>query len=239
MKDFTSLKVLDLFCGGGGVAVGLYQAGLRDITGIDIEPQGEYPFNFFQADVFELEPHFFRKFDFFWASPPCQAYSLMTQIPVSREQKRGNPEYSPENLKRKYPKLIKPTRELLLKLGKPFVIENVVGAPLRKDLLLCGTMFNLDTFRHRVFEIHKFLIPQHYHPTHRNRVNISVRTKSQNKEEPLEVCQNALGIDWITNFKTLGEAIPPAYSRYIASEFLKFRNGKGQRPLLDYVEVKC
>ena len=68
------LKALDLFCGGGGAALGMIQAGF-EVTGIDIKPHPNYPGEFIQGDVFEDAPDL-TDFDFVWASPPCQAFSV-------------------------------------------------------------------------------------------------------------------------------------------------------------------
>lgn len=139
--------MLDLFCGAGGAGMGYYLAGF-EVVGVDIEPQPRYPFEFHQADALEYLAAHGHKFDVIHASPPCQRYSTMT---VGRWQDRI------EN----HPDLIAPTRELLKKIGKPYVIENVENAraELINPVLLCGTMFGLKTKhgsqlrRHRYFEL--------------------------------------------------------------------------------------
>ncbi len=132
------MKILDLFCCSGGSAWGIKQAFPdAEIVGYDIIPQPDYPFKQIVADWETSKP---EEYNFIWASPPCQGY-----IPYLSEKSRA-----------KYPKLIDKVREFLLKSGKPFVIENVPGAPLRKDLMLCGAMFGLKVIRHRIFEVHGF-----------------------------------------------------------------------------------
>jgi len=145
------LKALDLFCRDGGAAVGLFNAGF-EVVGVDKLPRKDYPFEYIQKDVFDLDLEFLKSFDFIWSSPPCQAYSFGTKWV--------------RNKGKEYPDLVEPTRELLKKVGKPFVIENVPGAPIRKDLVLCGEMFDLNVLRHRYFEIHNFHVPQLKHPKH-------------------------------------------------------------------------
>lgn len=148
------ILILDLFCGGGGAGSGLAKHGI--VVGIDNKPlcHRYYPSVFVCKDVFELNIEFLRLFDFIWASPPCQEFSQVT-----KRWKKQDP------IKYKHPDLVDPTRQLLIKAGVPWVIENVVGAPLRVDLTLCGLMFGLDLYRHRIFEC-SFPITQPIHPVH-------------------------------------------------------------------------
>lgn len=208
------MKILDLYCGGGGVSVGLSQGGATEITGVDINPQPEYPsnFTFIQADATKLDLKFLKQFDFIWASPPCQSYTFAS----ARWR----------NLGKTYPDLVVPTREMLLKTGKPFVMENVTTAPLRKDLLLCGEMFGIGVIRHRIFEVNGFKIEQPVHKKHRGKVSdgyyVTVAGHGGDaKHTSLKSWQDGMKIDWMRNKKTLAESIPPAYSKYIFEQFLK------------------
>lgn len=107
----------DLFCGAGGAAVGYHRAGFG-IVGVDINPQPNYPFAFVQADALEYLKKYGGVFHAIHASPPCQHYSAMSQCRPGLAQK--------------YPALIEPVREILDPLGRPYVIENVIGSPLKK-----------------------------------------------------------------------------------------------------------
>lgn len=201
---------LDLFCKAGGASMGLYRAGF-DVVGVDIEPQPRYPFAFVQADA--LKPPFdLSRFDFIWASPPCQFYSALRPI---AEASAGSP--------RNYQDLVAPTREMLLAAGVPYCIENVPGSPLRWSLLLCGEMFGLRTYRHRHFET-SWLVMEPHHPPHRT----PSQSKGRNRKAQwlagahasvygdigTYAGPEAMGIDWM-NGRELGNAVPPAYSEYI------------------------
>ena len=125
-------KALDLFCGAGGASMGLHRAGF-DVTGVDIKPEPRYPFTFILGDALTYP---LEGYDFIWASPPCQSYSEAMR-----------------HLAKPQPKLIEPMRERLMNCGATWVIENVLGAPMRPpNTILCGTSFGLRVHRHRVFE---------------------------------------------------------------------------------------
>lgn len=47
-------KLLDVFCGAGGAAMGYYRAGFTEIVGIDIKSQPNYPFDFVRMDFVDL-----------------------------------------------------------------------------------------------------------------------------------------------------------------------------------------
>ncbi len=138
----TRPRLLDLFCKAGGAGTGYYRAGF-DVVGVDIEAQKRYPFEFHQADALEYAAEHWREFDAIHASPPCQAHSALKYMPNAKP----------------HIDMIPDTREMLHAIGLPFITENVVGAPLIDPVMLCGTMFGLQTadgtaelWRHRLFE---------------------------------------------------------------------------------------
>lgn len=212
------MKALDLFCGAGGTATGLKQAGFKTVTGVDIEAQPEYPFRALKENALNYSASFIREFDFVWASPPCQNYTWAS----GHARNKG----------KQYPDLVKQTRELLEKAGVPFVIENVPQAPIRKDLLLCGEMFGLRVIRHRAFEVSGFKVTQPKHPKHKPPIIIEGKKKKkswymqvaghggQSYSFKLKDWQKAMGITHIQNKKMLCEAVPPAYSKYIGEQFI-------------------
>lgn len=196
------MRALDLFCGAGGVSMGLHRAGF-EVVGVDIVHQKNYPFTFVQADA--LKPPFdLSQFDFIWASPPCQAYSWSA--------KRWDVERAD---------LVEQTRRLLASSGvNHHVIENVVGAPIRADIVLTGPMFGLEVIRRRHFETSFFCLT----PFRAPKVG-SVRTGEYvtvaghggdniKGRGSRAAKQAAMGIDWMSDDE-LNQAIPPAYAEFI------------------------
>lgn len=122
----------DLFCKAGLIAEGYHEAGFT-VVGFDAEPQPRYPFEFHRMDALDVD---LSAADAVHASPPCQEYTQLHSLYGYR-----------------HPDLIESTRERLQASGKPWVIENVEGAPLRDYVTLCGTSFpGLRVIRHRIFE---------------------------------------------------------------------------------------
>jgi len=202
------MRWLDLFCCAGGSAMGMIQAGHK-VTGIDIEPQPEYPGEFIQKNVFDLDPIWIKEnFEAIWASPICQRFTWGTRR--DRDEKFENQ--------------IPATRELLKQTGLPYIIENVPAAPLRRDVFLCGEMFGLRVLRHRIFEMHEFKSKQPVHPKHKRKIDLIHSYYSQvaghggdSYSFKLSDWQKDMGITHITDVEHLVEAIPPAYSKYLTS----------------------
>jgi DNA (cytosine-5)-methyltransferase 1 len=195
------MRLLDLFCGAGGAGMGYYCAGF-EVVGVDINPQPHYPFEFHQADALEYLVEHGTEFDVIHASPPCQAFTAMQHICKNAAA---------------HPDLVDPVRRLLIDSGKPYIIENVVGAPLRTDLLLCGTMLGLPIIRHRIFEsnIHMPLLTTTCH--HDNVYDPWHGVGGVGQREKLS---EAMGIDWFMTRKEVREAIPPAYTEWIGKQIL-------------------
>lgn len=222
-------RLLDLFCCEGGAGVGYHQAGF-DVTGVDLEPRfaKRYPFEFTCADAIEYVTEHGREYDAIHASPPCQAYSVATS---------GSPD-----AKARHPRLIPQVRDALQATGRPYVIENVVGA--RKDmhqpLLLCGSMFNLratDTDgtvlrleRHRLFESNVLLMAPAAHVHDKstpvggvygggrsNRWEAKHVRRGGYTPPDKHVREELIGADWMT-LHGLSQSIPPAYTEWIGRQ---------------------
>lgn len=225
-------RLLDLFCGAGGAAMGYARAGF-DVTGVDNRPQPHYPFRFVQGDALN-PPVDLGSFDAIHASPPCQAYSRLRHLPWLKG--------------RDYPRLIEPTRQMFTALALPWVIENVEDAPLSRapalfgghGLMLCGQMFKLPgQFRHRLFES-SAVLPQ---PAHcRHAFVMAPGSRSLAKRYPGRVArittwqeaggvaghfgdreraEISMGIDWMT-VDELRQAIPPAFTEYIGRHLIEY-----------------
>jgi DNA (cytosine-5)-methyltransferase 1 len=204
-------KLLDLFCCQGGASMGYASAGFA-VTGVDIAPQPRYLFPFAQGDAIAYLRRHAGAYDTFHASPPCQAFSNAQKI-------MGN----------EHPDLLTPVRELLLEIGKPFVIENVPGSPLRDPIELCGAMFGVETYRHRLFESNVPLAAP-THPQH-----VARTTKMGRRVRPGEYmhivgnfsgvdrAREVMGMPW-ANRDGLREAIPPAYTEHIGGQLLAHIN---------------
>lgn len=165
-------RLLDLFCCQGGASAGYVRAGWI-VEGVDIEPQSRYPFTFHCADALEFVRERGHQFDAFHFSPPCQKFTAYRRR-------------DPETVGAEAPDLIDATRQALLETRKPGVIENVEGAPLRRDLVLCGSMFGLDVRRHRVFELHGFTMPQ---PLCRHHEQHGCYPCATNRTNPRRTCE--------------------------------------------------
>lgn len=245
-----SPRLLDLFCGAGGASMGYQRAGW-EVFGVDLNPMPHYPLPFKQGDALAVlrrllaggSEHFewrhsggyfghllgLQHFDAIHASPPCQAYSV-TKYSHTIE----------------YPELIEPVRVLLIETGLPYVIENVVGAPLTHPITLCGSMFDLTAHdpatdltlelrRHRLFESNVAIsAPSGCRHVHQvggvYGGGSSTRSKDRAdwpKGKPgrggytphAAVRYELMGIDWM-NRDELSESIPPAYTEHIGAQLL-------------------
>ena len=234
-------RLLDLFCGAGGASVGYSRAGF-EVVGVDIKPQPNYPFEFHRCDALlylaEMNDYDtrggtgIRSFDAIHASPPCQRFARISAVHGRAHEHED---------------LVASTRSLLQDTGLPYVIENVMEAPLQDATLLCGAAFGLGATgtkdgkwrplrRHRLFEASFFLQsmgcacdgteavgvyggggPQH--KTVRNG-GVNRGYMGDRRER-----QQAMGIDWMDT-RELSQAIPPAYTEFICEQLMAHLKAK-------------
>lgn len=213
-----SYKLCDLFCKAGGCSDGYRSAGF-DVTGVDIAFQKRYPkqCSFIQADAMTFD---ISEFDVVHASPPCQAYSKASQYM--------------RNKGKSYPDLISKIRDRLVKANCIYVIENVVGAPLRNPVQLCGTSFGLGSkdlqlVRHRWFECNiQLLVPPCQHSSKPaagvyGNGTPTYQRKRLGRDVLSAECREIMGISWMSRAE-LSQAIPPAYTRCIGEQLIAYLN---------------
>ena len=206
------MKLLDLYCCGGGAGYGYEKAGY-DVTGIDIEPQPKHRGKIIIADAIEYLKAHFQEYDVIHASPPCQKYSMS-----SMQFRKAGKEYAD---------LIEITRKELIKTGKPYIIENVPGAPLHNPIELCGAMFGMRTYRHRLFESN-MPIKAPEHPEHKN-PNAKMGRKAKSHEHiqyvghfsGVKEVQEMTGLHWLGQYE-LAQSIPPQYTEYLGNQIRLF-----------------
>jgi len=218
-------ELLDLFCCSGGAGSGYDAAGFR-VTGVDIEDRPRYPFTFIRGDALEylagiIASGEVKRYTLIHASPPCQSKCALTSGTNASRGWGGT-----------HVDLVAPTRALLDRAGVPYVIEQPNGkAKIRKDLSLCGEMFDLDVLRHRNFELGGWRARKPAHPKHRGYVRgwrhgeyrdgpyVAAYGNGGGKATVPEM-QKAMGIWWTDVREELTEAIPPAFTEWIGRAFL-------------------
>lgn len=236
-------KLLDLFSCAGGAAMGYHRAGF-EVVGVDISPQPRYPFKHHVGDALAYVAEHGHEFDAIHASPPCQTYSKTRTLHDNT-----------------HPDLVEPTRAALVTSGKPWVIENVVGAPLLDPLVLCGTEFGmrapdvdgvpLKLVRHRLFEsnieLHGNGGCAHDHsiqtatvygagggwtPAHRDNPD-----RRGGYIPHTDVIKKLLGIDWMTKHE-MSQVVPPVMAEHIGRQlFAHVESLPRQQTIFDALEA--
>ncbi len=223
----TAPRLLDMFCCEGGASVGYHRAGF-DVFGVDLfenYTRSRYPFKSAVVDAIEFVRQYGHQFHAIAASPPCQRYSITNAA-------RGAD----------YPDLIAATRDALVATGRPYIIENVVGAPLVEPVELCGCMFGMTAIdtdgellhlrRRRLFESNVTLSApsEHDHDgqewvggcyggARRDKHEAKYERKGGYVPRSKAVVQALMGIDWMT-WKGMHQAIPPSYTQHLGRQLL-------------------
>jgi DNA (cytosine-5)-methyltransferase 1 len=223
--------LLDIGCRQGGATRGYQQAGFY-VIGVDIEPQPRYIGDeFIQADGLKILSQVARDgylgvrgdeitVSAVHTSWPCQGYTECQRI-------QG----------REHPKLIEPGRELLNATGLPYVQENVDSTETRAIMIdpvtLCGTMFGLRTYRHRLFESNiPISVPSH--PDHAAQQVKMGRPliegdfyQAVGNFSGVDYARRDMGVDWMTR-EGIRECIPPAYAEHVGRQVLAAASARTQ-----------
>lgn len=219
-------RLLDLFSGAGGAAMGYHRAGF-DVIGVDIKPQPHYPFPFIRADVMTTD---WAGFDAIHASPPCQPFTRAGHLMRAQGGSTSEPD------------LVEPIRQRLIASGLPYVIENVEGAPI-EGVFLCGSSFGLEARRHRLFESNHLLLGVHCQHREQGRpIGVYGRPGDEVPQggrtaKDVPEAQRALGIDWMPRWEELKQAIPPAYTEHIGRQLIQAIGGTDAHPQRDASEA--
>lgn len=225
-------RLLDLFCGAGGCAVGYHRAGF-DVVGVDIALQPRYPFAFIHDDAVTVldwliagalpeipQAPSLASFDAIHASPPCQRWTRAQNASKNSDA---------------HPDLVTPIRELLKDIGLPYVIENVQGAPLDHPAAVCMShLLKHDGFelrRHRYFETSFPMMslgcgcgsypaaPVFGHSAGRDWRRRHGRDFGAADKAAI------MGIDWM-NRNEVAEAVPPAFTEFIGGYLMAEINAR-------------
>lgn len=190
--------------------MGYYKAGF-DVTGVDMEPQKNYPFPFILANAFDID---LSSYDIIHASPHCQGYSTLSLLHGVQEE---------------YCRDIEKFRTFLQQSGKPYIIENVVYArmDMHAPIMLCGSMFGLRTYRHRLFES-SIAIDAPIHTKHRLKAAHPGKIPTDNEVYSVsgkfgqvqKTAREAMGITWMKTCQEIANALPPIYTEYLGLQLI-------------------
>jgi DNA (cytosine-5)-methyltransferase 1 len=203
--------------------MGYHRAGF-DVVGVDIEEHPDSPHPVIVADAMGilLEQDYLRTFHVIHASPPCQNYTTMS----NRSRAVGGKAATD------HPDLISWVRLGLQAWGGTYVIENVPGArsELRDPVTLSGGMFGLRVDRPRLFESNVPLTAPRRVKVHDpigvygkldgRRLFTRKDGSEQRAARTLDEGAGAMGIDWMTQWEDITEAIPPAYTEHIGRQLI-------------------
>jgi DNA (cytosine-5)-methyltransferase 1 len=221
-------KLLDLCCMAGGTSMGYHMAGFQ-VTGVDIDRQPNFPFEFMRDDITQITDKqaitIRRNFDAVAASPPCKGYGVIKTLS------------SPH-----HPKLIPYVRELFEFIDLPYIIENVVGAPLSAPVQVCGSGLGLRVQRHRLFESNCDLIGVRCNHRWQDRDLRYLQIPNGRGSERMRgivyvygrgdgshfrnysqraIWSHAMGIDWMS-IDELSQAIPPLYTYHLGQQLMEY-----------------
>jgi DNA (cytosine-5)-methyltransferase 1 len=112
--------------------------------------------------------------------------------------------------------------------GKPYIIENVPGAPLLNHVQVCGSYFDLRVTKERWFEsnvniagtpcVHKGRVKRRNLDTDED----GYYWRCYGHERNCGLWIPAMGIDWPMTREEAANAIPPAFTEYIGRQIIDY-----------------
>lgn len=221
------MRLLDLFFGAGGAAMGYHQAGFTEIVGVDINPQPNYPFKFQQLDALDvLVSSYLDEFDLIHTSPPCQSYSRAMK-----------------HLSHPQPMLVEKVRRHLEASGKPWS-PRTFPARLSLPRMTCsghtgsssaGLHSECESGVTVLFETSFPVAPlacnhESWRGSTMNPNNQAGRDRIRAGTDEVVpdlvevVWRREMGVEWMGRYEAR-EAIPPAYTKYIGEAFVAQKVG--------------
>jgi len=200
-----TVRVLDLYCGAGGVGRALDDLNGVEHVGVDIKDYSdEYAGEFLQGDASEFVG---GGFDLVWASPPCTAYSTLSATHY------GSAEAALDECPT-IPELN--VREIAQRAGREYVVENVPGAtrqghlhdPARLNGLAFGQSYDLT----RHFET-SFPLPDAYEA---GTPDVGVRTRDDD-DQSVKALADAKAVPASWGKQAVRSAIPREYVYWVLS----------------------
>ena len=210
-------RILDAFCGEGGAGMGYHRAGF-DVVGVDLSAKAlrRYPFPAVRADAMWFVREHGHQFDAVHLSPPCDRHN-----DLAHQWKRGHPD------------LIPAARAAAEASGRPWIMENVEGAPLLDHFTLCGEAFQLGCAcndgayrplrRHRLFESNTPLMSPGCACSKRQPVGVYGNggggQQSRGYKGDLRESRDAIGVPWMSR-AGVSQSIPPAFTEFLGSQLI-------------------
>lgn len=195
--------------------MGYHRAGF-EVVGVDLVRQWAYPFEFHLGDALTWP---LDGFDAIHASPPCKRFTVLRKLSAARDATLFDP----------HPDCLAPTLVRLAAQARPYVVENVVGAPMPAPIIECGSMYGLRVRRHRLFSSNVALeqLPC-AHEKQGQVVGVYGKGGGWTRLAPGGGGQkvygadagDALGMTWTDDMGVLSQAIPPAYTEHVGRQLL-------------------
>jgi DNA (cytosine-5)-methyltransferase 1 len=220
---FTGEVLGDFYSGAGGAGTGYARAGWH-VFGVDQQAQPRYPYCFWQGEALAAIAKITTgewKISGCHGSPPCQDHM---RHPFPNQPRHGSGW------------LLAATRDAFTATGLPWVIENVPGSPMRRDVVLCGCLIGRPQVKRvRWFEVSwpvDLGVPKCNHrghlimntvrgggPAYPGGPQRSPWTRVHGRRARYAEIAEALGVEWMRG-REVTQAVPPGYTEILGEMML-------------------